>query len=111
MMTQSSLESAFAQAWRIYAPDAPSPVSEYRFDSVRRFRLDYAWPEQRVGVELQGGTYTQGRHTRGPGYDADCVKANLLASHGWRVYRVTASMLRDDPEGVVRMVSSALTNS
>ena len=107
MMTQSSLEAAFAQAWRAFAPDAPAPVSEYRFDSVRRFRLDYAWPEQRVGVELQGGTYTQGRHTRGPGYDADCVKANLLASHGWRVYRVTASMLRE-PEAVVAMVREAL---
>lgn len=66
MAARSALESAFALAWRLYAPDAPEPVAEYRFAPPRRFRLDFAWVPQRVGVELQGGTFTV-RHDRREG--------------------------------------------
>ena len=107
-MTQSSLEADFTVAWRMWARDAPRPVAEYRFDKVRRFRLDFAWPAYHIGVELQGGVWTGGRHTRGAGYEQDAVKHNLLQSLGWRCFYVTASMLRDDPGGVVRMVREAL---
>lgn len=108
MTTQSDLEAAFLQAWRAFAPDAPWPVSEYRFDSYRRWRLDFAWPDAKVGVEMQGGTWTEGRHTRGKGYDADCEKANALHDLGWRVYRITASMLKRNPAGMVAMVREAI---
>lgn len=104
----SDLESAFLRAWHAFAPDAPEPVREYRFDDVRRFRLDFAFPERRVGIELQGGVWTGGRHTRGAGYERDVVKLNLLQSLGWRCFYVTASMLRDDPQSVVRMVREAI---
>jgi very-short-patch-repair endonuclease len=107
-MTQSALEREFALRWRQLAPDAPEPVREYRFHPVRRFRLDFAWPEQRVAVEAMGGTYTRGRHTRGAGYRADCEKLNLLQADGWRCFYVTADMLRDDPAGVVAMVREAI---
>ena len=107
-MTRSDLEAAFLQAWRAFAPDAPEPVAEYRFAPPRRFRLDFAWVPQRVGVELQGGTFTQGRHTRGTGYERDCEKHNLLQSAGWRCYYVTAGMLDRDPAGVVAMVREAI---
>jgi len=103
----SALEAAFVIAWQLYAPDAPEPVAEYRFYPERKFRVDFAWVEQRVCVEVQGGVWTRGRHTRGAGYERDAIKLNLLQLLGWRCFYVTASMLRD-PEACVKMVREAL---
>ena len=107
-MTQSKLEAAFLMWWRLLAPDAPEPVAELRFHPVRRWRMDYAWPNSMVALELDGGTWARGRHTRGAGYRGDCEKLNAAASLGWVVYRVTAEMLKDDPAGIVEMIVEAL---
>ena len=107
-MTQSQLERAFDRWWHMLAHDSPAPEAEFRFHPVRRWRLDFAWPGARVGVELQGGTFTRGRHTRGAGYERDCEKLNALQSAGWRVFYVTAGMLRDNPASVVEMIQEAL---
>lgn len=50
------------------------PVKEYRFHPTRLWRFDMAFPERRVAVEIDGAVWTQGRHTRGSGYIADCEK-------------------------------------
>ena len=42
-----------------------------------------------LGVEIEGGVYSRGRHTRGVGYSRDLEKYNLAAMHGWTVYRFT----------------------
>ena len=107
-MNKSDLEQAFLTRWRQLARDAPEPVSEYRFHPVRRWRLDYAWPDERVAVELQGGVWTGGRHVRGGGYRSDCEKLNALQSAGWRVYYVTAGMLDEDPVAIIEMVKASL---
>jgi hypothetical protein len=73
----------------------PEPTAEHRFDSVRRFRFDWAWIEQRIAVEQEGGIWTQGRHTRGSGYASDMTKYNLAAAHGWRVFRFTPAQIRN----------------
>lgn len=44
-----------------------------------------------LAVELEGGTWANGRHTRGSGYAEDCDKYNQAALLGWRVLRFTAS--------------------
>ena len=69
-------------------------VSEYRFDAVRRWRLDFAFVEQKVGIEVEGGIWTNGRHNRGSGFEADAEKYNALASAGWRLFRFTPSMVK-----------------
>lgn len=71
----------------------PAPETEYKFHSRRKWRLDYAWPGALVAVELDGGTFTAGRHNRGAGYLADCRKLNEAALAGWRVLRVTTRMV------------------
>ena len=73
----------------------PDPVREYRFDVTRRWRFDFAWLEQRVACEVDGGSWTQGRHTRGKGFEADLEKHNAAQLQGWRVYRVTPAMITD----------------
>lgn len=66
------------------AHDLPLPTAEYRF-SRRRYRFDYAWLPDRVALEVNGGVWTQGRHTRGPGYLRDMEKLNLAQLDGWVV--------------------------
>lgn len=65
------------------------PELEYRFHPTRRWRADFAFPEQRVLVEFEGGVYTRGRHVRGKGFEKDCEKYNTAESMGYHVLRVT----------------------
>jgi very-short-patch-repair endonuclease len=54
-----------------------------------------AFPNERVAVELDGGSWIGGRHTSGAGFEADCVKLSEAAAMGWRVLRVTPAMVND----------------
>jgi hypothetical protein len=67
----------------------PKPEREHMFLAGRRFRFDFAWTDVRLGVEVEGGVFSKGRHTRGVGYSKDLEKYNLAAMHGWTVYRFT----------------------
>ena len=67
----------------------PPPVEEHRFHAVRKWRFDYAWPEHKVALEVEGGVWTGGRHTSGKGFLGDMEKYNHAASAGWRVIRTT----------------------
>ena len=67
---------------------------EFRFHPKRRWRFDFAWPDKMVAVELEGGTWTGGRHTRGKGFRNDCEKYNSAAFLGWTVIRLTTDMVR-----------------
>lgn len=66
--------SADAFTTVLQAVGLPPPVPEYRFASPRRWRFDYAWPDLRLALEVEGGTWTGGRHVRGHGYERDCEK-------------------------------------
>lgn len=80
------------QVW-CKAEGFPSPTPEYAFAKPRRWRFDYAWPAQMIALEVEGGVWTQGRHTRGSGYMADLVKYNQAAVRGWCVLRVVPAEL------------------
>jgi very-short-patch-repair endonuclease len=71
----------------------PVPAREHRFWPGRRFAFDLAWPDRRLAVEIDGGVWTQGRHTRGKGYTRDCVKLAEAAIRGWSVIRVTTDQV------------------
>lgn len=68
-------------------------VTEYRFDKKRRWRFDYCMPNLRIAIELEGGIYSLGRHTRGKGYENDREKYNSATMQGWRVMCVTYGMI------------------
>lgn len=63
------------------------PVRELPHIPGRRFRLDFAWPDHKIGLEVQGGIWTRGRHSRGTGQLGDMEKNNLGIIHGWRVFQ------------------------
>jgi hypothetical protein len=73
---------------------------EYQFLPPRKWRLDFAaWssssPNQAWAIEIEGGAFTQGRHTRGVGFIRDMEKYNHAALLGWRVLRFTPSQVLD----------------
>lgn len=65
----------------------PDPVAEFRFHETRKWRFDYAWPERRIAVEIDGGVWAGGRHVHPAGYLADLEKLNAALEAGWRVLR------------------------
>jgi len=68
------------------------PESEYP-TGWGKTRFDFAWPEIKLAVEVEGGTFSQGRHSRGAGYAKDVKKYNLATLDGWLIIRVTTDML------------------
>lgn len=62
---------------------------EYRFAPPRKWRFDYAYPEFKIAIEIDGGIWTQGRHTRGKGFKGDMEKFNNAAKMGWLVLKFT----------------------
>jgi very-short-patch-repair endonuclease len=79
--------------FHIKAARLPCPEREYRFHHTRKFRFDFAWPEQKLAAECEGGTWTNGRHTRGVGFENDCIKYNAGTLAGWRILRFTKGMI------------------
>lgn len=51
--------------------------------------MDYAWPQWKIALEVEGAVWVQGRHTRGSGFVKDMEKYNAAAVLGWRVVRCT----------------------
>ena len=68
---------------------------EYPFAKAlkRRWRSDIAIPAEWLLVEVEGGTWSGGRHTRGKGYENDCEKYNTAVLLGWRVLRFTSGQV------------------
>lgn len=81
-------------ALQIRAVKLPEPVREHRFHAVRRWRFDFAYPAQKLAIEVEGGVWSGGRHTRGSGFVKDMEKYNTALMDGWRVYRCTPDMIK-----------------
>jgi very-short-patch-repair endonuclease len=101
MKKDSPLELSFLYFWRTLAPFYPEPVLQYRFAAPRRWRFDFAWIDQKLAVEVEGGIYSQGRHIRPQGYIEDIEKYNVALMLKWRIYRVTGPMLQNDPATMI----------
>ena len=90
----------------------PIPTPEYRFapkvdgKHIRQWRFDFAWVTERVAVEIEGGTWVNGRHSRGLGMRADCEKYAIAMLLGWRVLRLTTEMVKDGTG--LRLLEAAL---
>ena len=81
-------------ALQIRAVRLPEPVREHRFHTTRKWRFDFAYPAQKLAIEVEGGVWSGGRHTRGSGFTNDCEKYNAALMNGWRVYRCTPDMIK-----------------
>lgn len=94
--TPSELEALFLL--HLACAGMPVPEREYVFARAlgRKWRADFCWPQATppVLVEIDGGTWASGRHSRGAGYANDCEKLNAAALLGYIVLRFTGEMVR-----------------
>ena len=69
-------------------------ASEFTFCPGRRWRFDFAWPDLKIAVEIEGMTYTGvGYHQNPEDYGKDCEKYNTAAFLGWKVFRFTRKQI------------------
>jgi len=68
-------------------------VAEFRFYKKRRWRSDFAIPDLRILIEVEGGIWSGGRHTRGAGFTNDCEKYNTASLMGYIVLRFTPEQI------------------
>lgn len=86
-MTESNAERSLATL--IEWERLPRPEREVTFHPSRKWRFDFAWPDSMVAVEVEGGSWVNGAHTRGGHFESDAEKYNEAALLGWLVLRVT----------------------
>lgn len=90
----SDLEQLASWILKLAAPNVVWE-REHVFAKPRRYRFDFALVDSMVAVELEGGTFSAGRHTRGLGFRSDLRKYNLATALGWRVFRFDREMIEN----------------
>jgi hypothetical protein len=109
---------------RLLSLGMPLPVPEYRFGAItaggagkgvrerlrssglKDWRFDFAWPDQKVALEIEGGIFTGGRHIRSTGFIGDMAKYNAAAVLGWRLLRCQPKELTNT--ATIEMIGAAL---
>ena len=95
-ITKPKIKKAERYAWFLPMLKArwPDAVAEFKFHDARKWRADFSIPSKRLLIEVDGGIFSGGRHTRGAGFLADCEKLNSAAMLGYRVLRYSPTQLR-----------------
>ena len=84
----------------------PVPVHLHRQHPVggTPYRLDYAWPDRLLAVEVDG----YGPHSSREAFQSDRARQNALVLAGWTVLRFTWADVRDRPAAVAAVLRRAL---
>lgn len=99
----------FRNLWERYG-DKDRPKREWKIEgSPDQWRYDFLWDGKLI-VEIDGGVFTQGGHTRGLGFIKDCKKLNFATEQGYRILRFTPQMLENDPLSCIRQVKKVLSH-
>ena len=95
-MSKSELEETMVGVLRLNS--LPEAVREYPFAQSlgRKWRFDFAWPEVKVALEVEGGTWAKGKHSTGAGIQRDIEKYNMAQLLGWLVLRTNDHMINDN---------------
>lgn len=89
-MKESKLEADLYRQIKFLKPER-----EYKFHPDRRWRFDFAFPSLMIAIEVEGGVWKMGRHTRGMGFKKDSEKYNAASLLGWRLLRFESSGVRN----------------
>lgn len=105
----SNAEELLSSHFRFHGVE---PAREYRFGAeaaggigkglrerlakagLRDWRFDFAFPAEKVAVEVEGGAWAGGRHTTGSGFSEDLKKYDAAMRLGWTVYRCDPAMVK-----------------
>lgn len=67
---------------------------EFKFHETRKWRADFLITGHKLLVEVEGGIWSGGRHTRGSGYQADMEKYNAATVLGYQVLRFSTAQVK-----------------
>ena len=67
---------------------------EFKFHAKRKWRADFHITGKKLLVEVEGGIWSGGRHTRGKGYLGDMEKYNAATVMGYRVIRFSTEQVK-----------------
>ena len=102
--TESELESEFRRLCRRvgFSPSRQTRVT----DTTVIGRVDFAFPEHKVIVELDGRRW----HSMKTEIERDRVKEARLSAEGWIVLRYTWDQVKKHPESVIAALRRTLTD-
>jgi very-short-patch-repair endonuclease len=100
---ESALEDRFLSLLR--GAHLPIPVAQHVIKDGRFVaRVDFAYPEEKIVVEVDGYRYHSGK-TR---WERDLSRRNRLESLGWRVLNVTWRQIQRHPTDVISLMRRVL---
>lgn len=92
----SHLEESLA--FQLRAAGLPEPERQYRFHPVRKWRVDFCYPQAAppVAIEVEGALWKPGggRHNRGSSVHAEMDKYNELSLMGFRLLRFSEKHIK-----------------
>lgn len=103
----SKWELAFAELWEEYYPSIDLYFN-YSFIPPRRFRFDFASLDSKVAIEINGGNWINGRHTRASNLSDEYKKLNLATLNGWRVFILSPEMIGEE---WLRAIANTIKNN
>lgn len=91
--------------WAAVQARWPHAVCEYKPLPTRRFRIDIAFPDALLAIEIDGWTH-HGRFKKD--FQRDRTRQNALTLQGWRVLRFFNKEIVDDLPQVLAHITQAL---
>jgi hypothetical protein len=80
----------------------PPYLCNYLFHPVRKWEIDFAWPQFKIGMEVQGGLWGKSKDDKSPGAHGhptgirrDIEKHNAYLDLGWRVWCFEPAQIKD----------------
>jgi very-short-patch-repair endonuclease len=91
----------------LVAAGLPELVQQHRVTiGNRRYRIDLAYPEKKLAIELDGWD----THRHRSAFDEDRARANELVVAGWHVLRFTSTMTNDQAVATVQAALASLSH-
>jgi very-short-patch-repair endonuclease len=80
----------------------PRPVAEFTPSGADEYRLDFAYPDLKLAIEVDGYRW----HSDPARMDADYARRRSLEANGWVVMPYTWRQIMADPEGVAKEIAA-----
>ncbi|CAN5525547.1 hypothetical protein BH20ACT23_BH20ACT23_13870 [soil metagenome] len=103
-LVESPLEIRVERVLRRHGLEPPERQYAVTCLDGSNVRIDFAWPEQKVGIEADGFRW----HSDFEAWQRDARKHNHLQEMGWRIVRATDRSLRESPDVLPRQVVTLL---
>ena len=100
---KSLLRGATTRKWedlflfQLRTEGLPRPREQFKFHDTRRWSSDFAWPDKKIIVEIEGGIWRRGggAHSHPTNILRDIEKYNNAALLGYRLFRFSDRELKN----------------